>query len=225
VYDSLACSYSELGDTTSAFDWLDKALKIHFAHDPSKRARTEAIYAMTYLRAEEPDKSLEKVRTYWGLLGLTQDDVVKSRYPKHSGDIVLMSRIKWKQGHSAEAQELASRSVLMRRGTYGEKGGPRVADSTFLVARMLCEKAQYVLAAKLLREIIDMCGNMEEMRPHLARALWFLAGVEERLGEDEAAWKDLRRRAEEEREKIEDREWPDEDSDDSFMKLVGWLLW
>ncbi len=27
VYDSFACSYSKLGDTTSAFDWLDKALK------------------------------------------------------------------------------------------------------------------------------------------------------------------------------------------------------
>ncbi len=50
---------------------------------------------MTYLRPEEPDKSLEKVQTYWALLGLTQDDVIKSKYPKQSGDIVLMSRIRW----------------------------------------------------------------------------------------------------------------------------------
>jgi len=129
------------------------------------------------------------------------------------------------QGHKAEAQELASRSVLMRKGTYGEKGGPRVADSTFLVSWMLSERGEYVLAAKLLREIINMCGSMEEMLPHLARALWYLAGIEERLGEEESVWRDLRRRAKEERVKIEHREWPDEDTDESFMKLVGWLLW
>lgn len=171
VYDSIACSYCEIGDTASAYNWLDKALSIHRAHDHSKRARTEAIYALTHLRAGEADKSLEKLQACWDLSGLSRDEILESSYPKHSGDMVLISRILRAQGHIAEAQELASRSVLMRRGAFGEKGSPRVADSTFLVSQMLSEKGEHVPAAKLLREILDMCGGMEEMLPHLARAL------------------------------------------------------
>lgn len=135
-----------------------------------------------------------------------------------------MLRILRAQGHATEAQELVARSVPMRRGTFGEKGGPRVADSTFLISQMLSEKGEYVLAAKLLREVLEMCGGMEEKLPHLARALWFLAGIEKIQGHDESS-EELRTRAREERAKIAHREWPDEDTDESCMRLVGWMLW
>lgn len=117
----------------------------------------------------------------------------------------MISRILRAQGHTAEAQELASRSVLMRRGAFGQNGSPRVADSTFLVSQMLPEKGGHVLAAKLLHEILEMYGGMEEMLPHSARALWFLAGIEKIQGHDESS-DGLRARAREEREKIAHRE-------------------
>lgn len=67
---------------------------------------------------------------------------------------MLLARILWLQGKKAEAQELASRTVAMRQGVFGEdpsKGGPRVADSLFVVSRMLDDRGKAVLAAKLLR--------------------------------------------------------------------------
>ncbi|KAM7201281.1 hypothetical protein V8F33_003381 [Rhypophila sp. PSN 637] len=47
-----------------------------------------------------------------------QNEIKASRYPKHSGDIMLLARIYWLQDKKAEAQELASRTITMRRGWH-----------------------------------------------------------------------------------------------------------
>lgn len=94
---------------------------IHSVNDPPTRTHAKVIYIMTYMQAEEPEKSFATLRMNWDLAGLSRDEVKKSRYPKHSGDVIPLSRILRLQGRKAEAEahELASRTVLMRRGTYG----------------------------------------------------------------------------------------------------------
>ncbi|KAK4221160.1 hypothetical protein QBC38DRAFT_461780 [Podospora fimiseda] len=252
VCDSIACAYTEAGDTASAFVYLERATAIHNAHDPSKMARTLAIRSMTCLRAGKPDDALDAISQCWTLQKKTQDEIEKSQYPKHSGDIMLLARIFRSQGKLAEARELASRTINMRRSVYGERGGPRVADSLFTVAMMLHEDmGELTLAAKLLREVVDISGDAPGMKSHLSRALWFLAGVEEKLQKTTSASKqtettsggseqlvgsdfsitsnvnpeELRQRARETRESIPEREWPDEDTDEAFMRLVSWMLW
>ncbi|KAK0616614.1 tpr repeat-containing protein [Immersiella caudata] len=132
-------------------------------------------------------------------------------------------------GRQTEAKELVSRSIVMRKQAFGQAGGPRVADSLFTLARMLDESGEHVLAARALREVVDMCDRDDGapvMRPHLARALWFLANVEERLRDDGKAGAEiLRARARDLRGRVEEREWEDEDSDEGFSRLVGWMLW
>lgn len=225
VCDSIACAYTEAGDVDRALAQLEKATAIHEAHDPSKMARTLAIRAMTYLRAGRADEALDAICECWRLQDMTQGQIEASKYPRHSGDVMLLSRIFWLQGRKAEARELASRTVALRRGIYGENGGPRVADSLFTVARMLEASGELVLAARLLREIVDMSGDAPGMRTHLARALWFSASVEAKIGrcQDEVA--NLREKAQESRSRVEENEWPDEDSEEGFMRLVSWMLW
>lgn len=228
VCDSIACAYTEAGDVESAFAQLERATAIHKAHDPTKMSRTLAIRAMTCLRAGQAEEALAAIGECWRQQNMTQDQIETSRYPKHSGDIMLLARIFWLQGKKAEAQELASRTITMRQGIFGKdpnKGGPRVADSLFTVARMLDDRGDAVLAAKLLRQVIDMCGDVPGMRPHLARALWFNAAVEEKIGKAIEDVPALRARARDVRGLIQGREWPDEDSDEGFMRLVGWMLW
>jgi hypothetical protein len=87
----------------------------------------------------------------------------------------------------------------------------------FLVTGILREGGKQALANKLLRDIIE---GMVEMSGHLARALWTLGTVEEN-GEAE----ELKRKAKEVRLTIEGREAEDEDTDEAFSKLVGWMLW
>jgi hypothetical protein len=115
---------------------------------------------------------------------------------------------------------------MMRKRTYGQAGGPRVADSLFTLARMLDETGDHVLAAQALQGVLEMCEtNAPEMRAHRARAFWFLAGVEPKLHSDEETVGALKARAREARAEIEEREWEDEDSDEGFLRLVGWMLW
>ena len=71
----------------------------------------------------------------------TQTQIEESKYPKHSGDIMLLARIKYVQGQKDEGQKLASRTISIRKGLLGDKG-PRVADSIFVVARMLEAEAK-----------------------------------------------------------------------------------
>ena len=225
VCDSVACSYTEIGNIEQAFEYLEKATTIHNTHDPSKMMRTLAIRAMACLRAGHPGDALAAIRECWRLQGKTQKDIETSSYPKHSGDIMLLARILWLQDNKAESQELVSRTVTMRRGTFGENGGPRVADSLFTLARILEDVGELVLAAKLLRQVVEMSGDAPEMRPHKARAFWFSANVEAKIGGDEAKVVELRNNARAVRQTIEDREWPDDETDAAFMKLVSWMLW
>lgn len=69
-----------------------------------------------------------------------------------------------------------------------------------------------------------MNRDMAEMKGHLARALWFLASIEELL-ENPAEAERLRKDAKDKRSKIQEREAPDEDTDEAFTGLVGWMLW
>lgn len=237
VYDSIACSYSEMGDTVKAFEYLDKSVKIHEAHDPQRMARTSAVMAMTSLRAGKPDKALEALTHCWKLQGKTESQIARSKYPKHSGDIVLLSRIRYAQGKKDSALQLASKSITMRQGVLGEKG-PRVADSMYLVSGMLRAGNKQALAMKLLREIVEMSQGLVEMEGHLARALWTLGGLEEERGNSDEA-DDLRNQAQEVRHRIlrsgeqdneddsedEDEEMEVVETDEAFQSLVGYMLW
>lgn len=222
IYDSIACAFTELGMVAEAFTYLSKASDIHHAHNPLHMARTNAIYAITHLRAEQPQQALEALTCCWQMQGLTEEQIIHSKYPKHSGDIVLLARIKYAHGLKQEAQQLASRTIPIRRGIYGDKG-PRVADSMFLVAKMLEADGEDVLAAKLLRKIVEISRDVLEMQGHLARSLWFLAMVENKMG-DKCEAEQLRLEAKNERGKLCGKDVLDEDNE-SFMNLVGWMLW
>ena len=223
VYDSIACSYTEMGKVMEAFEYLSKAEAIHNTHNPLHMARTHAIYAMTYLRAGQPEESLEALKKCWLLQNLTEEQIIDSSYPKHSGDIVLLARIKHAQGLQSEARQLASKTVSIRRGLFGDKG-PRVADSMFLVAQMLDGADEHVLAAKMLRQIVDVSRGVSEMQGHLARSLWFLGKLERRLGDIDSAER-LQAEALYERNKLDGIGPLSENVDECFTSLVSWMLW
>ncbi|CAI6092704.1 unnamed protein product [Clonostachys chloroleuca] len=113
----------------------------------------------------------------------------------------------------------------MRRDTRGENGGQRVADSLFSLAHILEDFKEYTHAAQILSQIVAISGNNPDMRPHLARAYWFLANVEAKIDQGGNHVAELRNKARESRKAIDSREWPDDDTDEGFMRLVGWMLW
>lgn len=223
VYDSIACALTEMGDIVQAFAILDKAVEIHNANDPSRMARTNAILAMTHLRAGNAEQALKAIQDCWRLQDMTEGKLEKSKYPKHSGDIVLFSRIRYLLGDRKSALELASKSIIMRKSMFGTRGA-RVADSMYLVAKMLADDQKLASATKLLRDIIEMSQGLIEMRGQRARALWTLARWEaETMNSDDI--QKLQQEAREVRDTIEGRETEDVDTDEDFAKLVGYMLW
>ncbi|KAI9765919.1 MAG: hypothetical protein M1840_007060 [Geoglossum simile] len=223
VYDSIACSYTEMNNVTKSFEYLNKAMEIRNAKGSRGKARTCAILAMTYLRAHNPDQALTALNDCWRLQNLTREEISASKYPKHSGDIVLLSRISYAQGKKELALQLASESINIRKGILGHKG-PRVADSMYLVACMLRDSKKNTPAANLLKEVVDMSRGVVGMEGHLARALWALGVMDEEAGNRSGA-EEFKNRAREARSKIEGREWADEDTEEGFARLVGYMLW
>lgn len=94
----------------------------------------------------------------------------------------------------------------------------------FTVARMLVDAGELLVAARMYRDIIETSREVAEMRGHLARALWFLALVEGELNNTAESNK-FREEAKEIRAQMQNREAPDEETDEAFMVLVEWMLW
>lgn len=223
VYDSIARSYTEMNSLRKAYEYLGKAKEIRLAKKSERIARTHAIYAMTHLRARKPDLALEALKDCWHKQDLTEDQVAVSKDSTHSGYIVLLSRIHYAQGNYVSALELASKSITIRQGHFGNKD-PRVADSMYLVETMLTRDQKVSLAAKLLREIVKISERRLDMNGHLARALWMLANLRKQNGNEVGA-EELRQKAREVRGRIEGKEVPDVDTDEAFGALVGYVLW
>ena len=222
VLDSIACAHVELNDLPKAFEALEEATQIHYQNDPRRMGRTLFISAMAHLRAGDAEKSLDALNKCWELQGLTKDEVEKSRYPKHSGDLVLLSRIEALKGNKELSMQLVSKTISIRKDILGDKG-PRVADSMYIVSAMLREDGKDAVAAKMLREIVDMGRGILEMKAQVARALWTLRGIEEGF-RNVAEAERLRVDAKEVRNEIKDREGTNEDSDAGFASLIPWLL-
>ncbi|KAK4043575.1 P-loop containing nucleoside triphosphate hydrolase protein [Parachaetomium inaequale] len=225
VCDSIACAYTELDDVDQAFEYLKRATRIHNALDRSNMSRTLAIRAMTCLRAGVPDDALAALRECWRLQGMTQEQIEASECPKHSGDILLLVRILLSQGKRDDAFALVERVPPMRAAAYGEDpGGPRLWDTFFFVARIHDENGEAERAVRTWKDLVDACDKTPELKPHLARALWFYANAAAKTGADRVAV-EARKKGWGVRSAIEEREWPDEETDESYMRLVPWMLW
>jgi tetratricopeptide (TPR) repeat protein len=221
VLDSVACAHVELNNLPEAFAALEESARIQQKDSP-EMARTWFIYSMAHLRAGDADKSLEALNKCWKLQNATQDEIEESEYPKHSGDLVLLSRIEAAKGNKELALQLVSKTISLRKDILGSKG-PRVADSMYIVAGMLRDEKRDAVAAKLLREIVDMGKGMLEMKPQVSRALWTLGRIEEDFGNILEA-NELKAKAKKVRREIEGRGEMDDDSDAGFAIIVPWLL-
>ncbi|CAH0044857.1 unnamed protein product [Clonostachys solani] len=236
--DSLALAYIETGDVDKASAFLSRADAIYvdkaYLHLDSEAGRqkpyviprTRAIQSLIDLRAKKLDDAVKCLQHFWRDREMRLESVEASPDSNYGGDVMLFARICWAQGKAVEAQELASHAITMRRTFYGPHGGPRVADSLFLVATILEDRGFPDIASSVLRKIIDMSeGESPVLYPHIARACWFLARVAERNGSDAAKVSELRAKAREFRESGRRSEGPVEDTDDAFMNLVSWMLW
>ncbi|VUC33730.1 unnamed protein product [Clonostachys rosea] len=227
VYDSLAFAHLELDDQAAASAYLDKAdvIYINQGYLHYKIPRTRPIHALLHLRAGRFDDAVSSLERFWKEREMKIEDVKNEKDANYGGEIMLMARLLWGQGEFEKAQELASQSITMRRTFYGPLGGPRVAESLFFTAFILMERGFPDLTLTILGDLIDMGqGGNPALYPHIARAYWMLAKVEEGLGKDAAYVSELRANARQIRRLIPGDEKSMKDNDDAFRNLVNWVL-
>ncbi|KAK4149078.1 P-loop containing nucleoside triphosphate hydrolase protein [Chaetomidium leptoderma] len=221
--DYIAYAYTELDDVDQAFAYIERATGIHKDHDPSKMSRTLTVRAMTCLRAGFAGGALAALFECWRLQGMTYKDMRASNNPQHSGDIMLLGRIFLLQGNAKDAANAIERALAMRRIVYGEDKGPRLADSYFYLTQARGGKG----IEGLVDTLVKQCGQTPEMRAHEARSFWFWANrmVKQGARRDSPDVIGVRERAWRVRSAIGEREWPDEETDEGYMRLVPWMLW
>jgi hypothetical protein len=224
--ETVARAYTELGEVGQAFAYLNKAAVIHTAHDPSTMSGVLAIRALACLRAGAGDDALAALHLCWLLQGMTQEQIETSKHPKHGGDMLLLVRILWLQGKRADAFQLVERVLAMRETAYRGSRGLRFWDALFVKSLMQDEDGDPGQAALTVRRVIDVDvgENRQELTPQQARAGWFYARYTAKLGAT-ATSNAARESALSARSGIAGREWPDEDTDEGFMRLVPWMLW
>ncbi len=223
--DLIAWTCTELGEVNNAFKSFASATGFKRAQDSTET--TVAIRSIACLRAGAAEDALASLREFWRLRGATQEEIEDSQEPEDSGDIMLLARIFRLQGKLEDACNLCKRTIALRRPKYGATGGPRLADSLFFLSQLLDAEGKPDRAIAKLQEIVEMRPEAPEMRPHRARAYWFLANAKVKMGvlEDSSEVTDARKAARGARSGIERREWQDEDTDEGYMRLVPFLLW
>jgi hypothetical protein len=92
------------------------------------------------------------------------------------------------------------------------------------VCRIVDERGETERAIRNWKQLADACDTEPELRPQFARALWFYANAVAKRGADRVV-AEARKKAWGVRSAIEEREWPDEETDESYMRLVPWMLW
>ncbi len=180
---------------------------------------SHVLYALAFLRGDQPDRALKALQyvcagcfriRYKSKLP-TPDIRTRRRHCSTRTNIICTWTERGRAKIGFEINPLAPRDLAWR------------TQSSSLQECWAAE-GEHVVAAKMYGEIIDMSRDKTEMGGHLARPLWFLASMEERL-ENHAKGERLRKEAKDERAKIHERDAPDEDTNEAFMSLVGWMLW
>ncbi|KAI1776189.1 hypothetical protein F4818DRAFT_373934 [Hypoxylon cercidicola] len=136
--------------------------------------------------------------------------------------MVLLSRIRLKQGRVDDALRLASKALAFRQKLLGNR--LKTCDSLYDVACILHLQGHSASAIKLLKQLIDISESLNEGEGQLARALYRLSVLYAEKGEL-AESNACKSRALEIRGRLrpEDKDAPF--VEECFSKLTLWMLW
>ncbi|KAL8736413.1 MAG: hypothetical protein Q9166_000205 [cf. Caloplaca sp. 2 TL-2023] len=137
--------------------------------------------------------------------------------------MVLLARIRERQGRFEEATSLASKALSFRQKLLGNR--LKTCDSLYQVAGILNMRGNVASAIDLLNECVTISQSLPEGEGQLARA-WYklhtLYAQEGKIKQSEEA-EDKARAS---RKKIlRGSELVEDDSEESYDRLNLWMLW
>ncbi|KAI9794605.1 MAG: hypothetical protein M1816_004492 [Peltula sp. TS41687] len=220
--NALSLAYTELEELEQAVATQQRAIDIRLRTNSDRIGNSYSNMASTLLRMAKADAAEEMLKKCPALKDFTDETFLSTGNPRFSGDMVLLSRIRQRQGRLDDALRLSSKALAFRQKLLGNK--LKTCDSLYQVATLLQMGGDSVAARNLLEECVFICEQLPEADGHLARANYKLTEVYASLHDEERS-QNCRQAAQRLRRKIVGDVAPMEESEDSYNRLVPWMLW
>lgn len=170
----------------------------------------------------KPNEAEEMLARCPSLKDFNDETFLSTGNPRFSGDMVLLSRIRLQQGRLDDAIRLASKALAFRQAMLGNR--LKTCDSLYLVADLLQRRGNVASAIQLLDECVFIAGSLPEGKGYLARAMFKLSLVHAREGNVEQS-----KVCKEIASQLHSSHYGDlphvEETEDSYGRLVVWMLW
>lgn len=135
--NNLALAYTEMGELEKAYAAHKAAIDIRRRKATDRVGNSYSNLSSLLLRMGRPDEAEEILKKCPSLKDFTDDTFLNTGNPRYSGDMVLLSRIRRKQGILDDAMRLATKARNFRQRLLGSR--LKTCDSMYDVACLLDE--------------------------------------------------------------------------------------
>ncbi|KAG9248058.1 hypothetical protein BJ878DRAFT_532187 [Calycina marina] len=220
--NNIALAYTEAGNLEKAFANHEKAIGIRLRTKSDRIGNSYSNMSSLLLRMDKPDEAEEMLKRCPSLKDFTDDTFLKTGNPRFSGDMVLLSRIRSRQGLLDDALRLASKALTFRQTLLGNR--LKTSDSLYDVAGFLCQLGKDASALELLLQLVAISESLNEGEGQLARANFKLSLIYKDNGMDLES-RSCKVKAVELRAKLGPEAKDAAFEEPEFMKLCPWMLW
>ncbi|MCJ1243916.1 hypothetical protein MMC30_001113 [Trapelia coarctata] len=223
--NNLGLAYTESNDLPQATNFHDQAIELRLRSNSDRIGNSWSNMSSTLLRLGRADEAEEMLFRSPLLKGFYEESFLDNANPRSSGDMIILSRIRLQQGRIDEALRLAARALLFRQRVLGNT--PKTCDVMCLVADLLHKQEKIATARSLLHECINIAGRIPDGAGYLAKAQYKLAKLYDLDGDAQGAqaYFTAARSIRDALLLYPTPTGPMGHEDDSFDKLVPWMLW
>ncbi|KAK6952017.1 hypothetical protein Daesc_006543 [Daldinia eschscholtzii] len=133
--NNLALAYTEIGDLEEAYSTHQQAIEIRLRTKSDRIGNSYSNMASLLLRMGRLDEAAEMLGRCPSLKDFTDEIFLNTGNPRFSGDMVLLSRIRLRQGRVDDTLRLASKALAFRQRLLGNR--LKTCDSLYDVACIL----------------------------------------------------------------------------------------
>ncbi|CAN9293011.1 unnamed protein product [Alternaria alternata] len=133
--NNVALAYTEMGGLGKAYATHEEAGSIRLGTNSDRIGNSYSNMSSLLLRMNKPDEAEDTLKQCPSLKDFTDETFIKTGNSLLSRDMVLLSRIRVKQGRLDEALRLASKAQAFRRKLLGNR--LKICDSLYDVASLL----------------------------------------------------------------------------------------
>lgn len=220
--NNLGLAYTETNDLEQAQKFHDQTLTLRLRVNSERIGDTYSNLSSTLLRLGRLDEAENMLFRCASSSESDDETDLDRRNPRFSGDLVLLGRIRRRQGRLDDALHLAARALSIRQSVLGNT--PKTCEAMYLIADLLHQKDKIATARTLLYECISIAASVPEAEGYLAKAQYKLGMLYILDGDLQGAEVYLAA-ARSIRDMMLGDTAPVQDEESSFESLVPWMLW